>query len=256
MLDLLIVMTATEHPFHESTFFRHWTIATTLGLGLGTLLGWYVPRLALAGANGLEQALAFVIPNQGLGQVILTLPSYLVTTTSVGTIIGLCLSLGQGVVLRKWEVPWARAWLVAGGMGAGLSYILMAALNVLAILFDPDPRLLKGLADSGLWIGVIMGITQWRVLRTYAAHTGWWIAVSAGVWGTGSILNRWIGHHAANAISSLLTQILRRGFGREIAAFFRFFAPGQVILWIIAGVIGGVITAKVLAWLMENQLKS
>ncbi len=249
-------MSDPDHLFHKTTFLRDWMIATTLGLILGNLMSWYIPRLALVGAKGLEHALAMIIPHQGLGAVMLTIPSYLVTTTSVGTIIALCLCLTQWVVLRKWKVSWAREWLVAGGIGAVLSYLLMASLNILAILLDPDPRLLKGMADSGLWIGAIVGGAQWQVLRKYSAQAKWWVLVSAGIWGTGSILNRLVGQKAANVMGSLLAELLQMEFGGKSAIVLRPFVMGEMVLWIIAGVVSGLVTWKMLGWLMKNQLES
>lgn len=256
MLDSLSLKPMVDTlPFQdEKPFLRDWLIATTLGLIVGMMMSWYIPRSALDVANWIEAGLLNGIPNQGVGQVIRTLPSYVVTTTSVGAVVGVFLGIAQWMALRRLSVPWARKWLLASVAGAVVSYLLMAAFNILGILLDPANGLLKGLADSGLWIGVIMGIAQWRVLRKVTPHAVWWIAVAIGIWAAGSSLNHFFGRQIVNLISSSLAVFIRREFGMSNLGGVRFFTMGQVVMWSIGGAMGGFITGKVLVWLVRKPL--
>ena len=242
-------MLDTDHPFRDRTFLRDWIIATTLGLMVGMMMSWYIPRSTLDVANWIEAGLLNGIPNQGVGQVIRTLPSFVVTTTSVGAVVGVFLGIAQWMALRRLSVPWAREWLWASVAGAVVSYLLMAAFNILGILLDPVNGLLKGLADSGLWIGVIMGLAQWLVLRKVTPHAGWWIPVALGIWAAGSTLNHFFGRQIVNWMSSSLAIFARTGFGLRNLGGVRFFTMGQIVMWSIEGVIGGFISGKVLGWL-------
>ncbi|HNB52820.1 MAG TPA: hypothetical protein PK530_12800 [Anaerolineales bacterium] len=241
-------------PLHTFRFLRDWIIASILAFIAGTVLSWYTARVGLNLAEMLKSFLRMFIPDQGVGTVVLSLPKYVVTTTNVGAVVGACLSLGQGWVLNRW-VPWAKEWLQASLVGAALSYVLMAALNILAILLDPDPRLLKGLADTGLWIGVIMGLAQWRVLRKYTSNAFWWVIASVGLWTAGSTLNHFWGQRLVRFLSGVLVLGLRRLLGIRNAGALRPFALVQVLLWTFVSGVWGFIAGKVLAWLVSQPLE-
>lgn len=239
---------------YNRTFLRDWVLASILALMAGTVFSWYSIRVGRDAAEWLTAGMRAFMPHQRLGQVILSLPVYLATTTNVGAVVALCLALGQGWVLRKW-VPWAGEWLKASFAGAGLSYIWMAVLNVLAIFLDPDPHLLKGLADSGLWIGVIMGLAQWRVLRKYTPHAFWWVVVSVGLWSAGSTLNHLWGPQVVSFFSKGLVILLRRWFGIRKVWALRPFVLVQFGMWGIAGALWGWIAGKVLARLLVKPVQ-
>ncbi|GAB4579358.1 MAG: hypothetical protein Fur0022_20960 [Anaerolineales bacterium] len=239
-------------PFHDNRFLRAWILASILALITGTLVSWYTARFGLDFAELLKSGMRTLIPNRGVGEVVLSLPVYIVTTTSVGAMVGVSMALAQWLVLRKW-VGWAREWLVASLTGAVLSYVGMAALNILAILVDPDPRLLKGLADSGFWLGAIMGIAQWRVLRKYTPAAFWWIVASVLLWGAGSTFNHLWGPQFLRFVSGLLAMFIRRVLHIRNAGALRLYPIAQLGMWVIAGAIGGGIAGKLLAWLMQKQ---
>jgi hypothetical protein len=244
-------MQVTNDPFHNNQFIREWMLASTLALLVGTVLSWYSVRLGVDIAEAARAALHLLIPNYGVGRVLLSLPVYLATTTSVGTVIGLCMAVGQWIVLQRW-VAWAREWLVASVGGALFSYGLMAVLNILAILFDPDPRLLKGVSDSGLWMGAIMGIAQWRVLRKHTSAAFWWILVSVGLWSLTATLSHLWGQRLVHFASNLLVRLLQRGFGIRNAGALRPFALVQLSMWVGVGAVWGLVAGKVLAWLPKK----
>ncbi|NUM47296.1 MAG: hypothetical protein HUU38_21565 [Anaerolineales bacterium] len=247
-------MLKTDDPFYDNRFIRNWVLASILALITGTLVSWYSARWGLDLAELLKAGMRTFVPNQGVGEVVLSLPVYIVTTTSVGAMVGVSMAFAQWLVLRKW-VNWAKEWLVASLLGALLSYAGMAALNILAILLDPDPRLLKAIADSGFWLGAIMGLAQWRVLRKYTSSAFWWIVASVGLWGLGSTLNHLWGQQVIRFVSGLMSLFLRRGLGLRGAGALRLFTIAQLGLWTVAGAIGGGIAGKLLAWLMHKPLK-
>jgi hypothetical protein len=241
------------HPLRKTPFLRNWIIATTLGLIAGTLASWYTARLALSAAQGLETALAVIIPNQGIGQVILALPTYLVKTTSVGTVVAIVVGISQWWVIHR-RFVWAREWLAASVTGAVASYLFMAGLNILAILLDPANGLLKGLADSGLWLGTIMGAAQWRVLRKHSRQALWWMVASIGIWGAGSTFTHLFGQQVAHVIGSSLAIVFRNGLGMRDLGGVKFFTIGQVVMWSLRGLISGFVTGKVWVWLVKQPL--
>jgi hypothetical protein len=244
--------TMKDIPYDEIGFLRQWIAGSVMGLVAGMWLSWHTPRISLDIAQILETALSNLFPGQGIGEVIRTLPTYLVTTTSVGSVIVLLLGFAQWVVLWRW-VPWAKEWLMACVAGAGGSYLLMAVMNILAILLDPITGLLKILADSGLWVGGITGVLQWFILRKYTKDARWWIVASIVVLGTGLAFMHYFGQPAANFLSSGMRFIIRRGMGLRNLAGIRFFVLGQILLWVTGGAIGGFITGKVWIWLAENS---
>lgn len=255
MLNSSTYMEETKALHKHRHFLSGWILFSILAIVAGMILSWYTARDGLFVARFMERLLAKIFPDQGVGALIISLPTYIVTTTDVGAVIGYCLSLGQWWVLRE-RVEWAREWLIAGLTGAALSYFLMAALNILAILIDPDPRLLKGIADSGFWMGGIMGLVQWQVLRQYDPKAYRWIFLSTILFGVGFTLNHIWGMQFTHILSRLLAIGLRRGLGiRAVTASSLFFWV-QMGEWIIAGYIGGIISGKLMAWFLEKSDKT
>lgn len=244
-------MTETLSPFDSEHFLRDWTLASILALIVGTMLSWYTARVGLVGARVLTTFMHTFIPDQGLGVVILSLPVYIVTTTGVGATVGMCVGLGQAWVLRG-RVAWAREWLVASLAGAGFAYLTMVALNILAILLDPDPRLLKWLEDSGLLIGIVMGPMQWRVLRKYVTNAPWWLITNVVLWTLGFTLNHLWGQRLAQWAGNLLAFVLRRGLGVRALGALRPFVLVQVGMWIVVGALWGLLSGTVMRGLLNQ----
>ncbi|MCB9136441.1 MAG: hypothetical protein H6636_13520 [Anaerolineales bacterium] len=247
-------MTETSHTFDSEHFLRDWTLASILALIAGMFLSWYTARFGLIGARVLTNFMHTFIPDQGLGEVILSLPLYIVTTTGVSAAVGMCVGVGQAWVLRG-RVAWSREWLVASLAGAALAYLTMVALNLLAILLDPDPRLLKWLEDSGLLIGVVMGTMQWRVLRKYQAEAYWWLVLSLVLWMVGATLNHLWGQRIAQWGGNLLGFVIRRGLGIRNVAILRPFVLAQVGMWSIVGALWGTLAGKVMTALLDHPAK-
>ena len=239
--------------FHnEKAFLRQWILASAIGLISGMWISWYTPRMALSAAQALEAFFTLLFPGSGVAEVIRTLPTYLVTTTHVGSVVIICLGLAQWWVLRRW-VGWADRWRTAMVAGAIVSYLLMAAMNILAILLDPVSGLLKVLADSGVWIGVLTGVFQWVMLRKHVAGILWWIVMSMLIWIMGLAFVHYFGRPVINILGSLLRTFIH-SLGVKGLGGVRFFTVGQILLWITGGVLGGVITGKVWIWVVNRTI--
>lgn len=240
--------------FDEDTFLRQWILASVIGLISGMWISWYTPRMALSLAEALEAFFTSLFPGSGVNEVVRTLPTYLVTITHVGAVIVICLGLAQWWVLRRWVV-WADKWGLALIAGAVVSYLLMAAMNILAILLDPITGLLKVLADSGVWIGVITGAFQWGMLRKHVKGVLWWIVVSIVIWIAGLAFMHYFGRTVINILSTLLRTFIR-GIGVKGLGTVRFFTVGQIFLWLTGGILGGLFTGKTWLWIAEKSHKS
>ena len=238
--------------YDENAFLRQWILASVIGLISGMWISWYTPRMALSAAQALEAFFTLLFPGAGVNEVIRTLPTYLVTTTHVESVVVICLGLAQWWVLRRWVV-WADKWWMAMVAGAIVSYLLMAAMNILAILLDPVTGFLKVLADSGVWIGVITGVMQWGMLRKHVAGASWWIVMSVAIWVMGLAFLHYFGRPTINILSSLL-RTFTRGFGVKGLGGVRFFTVGQILLWITGGILGGGITGKIWVWMVNRTI--
>ena len=95
--------------------------------------------------------------------------------------------------LRAWLL-WVVACVVGSGLGIGLAW------SVGSLVFEIEPRqqggmrMLFGPLDAALFYalaGVVLGITQWLVLRPHVSSAGWWVlavTVASVLFGEFSVL--------------------------------------------------------------------
>ncbi|GEM_PF-6835395 len=231
----------------SNKFLSRWLTATIASVIFGSWMTWYTPRIARVLAARVVYLIPDWVTRHRIGQVISTLPDYVATTTSVGAVIVMSVGVVQWLVLRKWA-DWAKSWLVATLAGAVLSYLALLSFNLVAILIDPNPAVAKGLANSGLLVGVALGVTQWNTLRKWAHSAEWWLIISVGAWVGSAVLEHLIGSPLAQTISALSALMMRKVLGAGSFLGLRPFLIGQMSLWALRGSIIGVATGKGLQW--------
>ena len=118
----------------------------------------------------------------------------LMITIQGPSIVGLLLSswmvgLGQGWVLRP-HMRHGNRWLWATTLGLVISFYTGMILGwmLIASLTQAQAAIavqwFSGLM-SGLWVGSVMGLAQWWVLRRHCRHSWVWVPGSALAWGLG-----------------------------------------------------------------------
>jgi hypothetical protein len=140
-----------------------WLFTSTLGMGLGWVLGWQV---------------SFIIPG-------------VFSTVMLGAVAGLILGTLQWLVMRS-QFQGSALWILATAAGWGVGFPVGVAL---AQGF--------GLADwaFGLTIGAVTGavtgISQWLFLSRRSLRAGWWIPLSVFALASGLVYYRadaaWLG---------------------------------------------------------------
>lgn len=91
-------------------------------------------------------------------------------------------------------------WLVATSVSWGVGTVLYTALNLGA------PGGIGEVVGETLW-GLLLGISQWLVLRWWLERAGWWVLASAGGWllavSVGVALQNLLGENVGGLIYTL-----------------------------------------------------
>lgn len=186
----------------------------------------------------------------GIGMIAVTsaIASHLTTVNTVallhivGALEGIALGLAQWLVLRRYvkHVGW---WILATMIGAIAAWLIGLQVTVILILIfsksafvTTSAALLKAVFGLGVWVGTVLGFSQWLVLRTHVRRGALWIVANAFAWGVG-LLVAWVGATLVNP-GELRFEIALVGI-----------ATGVTI-----GVVVGAITGLVLIWLLKPRL--
>jgi hypothetical protein len=140
-----------------------WLFTSTIGMGLGWVLGWQ---------------LSFLIPG-------------VFSTVMLGAAVGLILGALQWPVLRiqfqnsgLWILHTAAGW----GVGFALGVFIVQSFGLIDWLF--------GLV-LGVIVGAVVGISQWLFLARRTPKAGWWVPVSVFSLASGLVYYRaeapWLG---------------------------------------------------------------
>ncbi|MCL4265681.1 MAG: hypothetical protein KJ069_20885 [Anaerolineae bacterium] len=141
------------------SFFLRWVTAVTITMILA-VMGAFVSMWSIG-----------EVVQQAWGDMVMAI----VVGAIFGGLLGLGISLGQGIVLRSYGIPFGR-WLgqttLASMVGTAISFLVMFSL------FDLDnmPEVLVGLAIA-LSLGPPMGMVQWRLLKPHMAQAQLWIPI-------------------------------------------------------------------------------
>ena len=94
-------------------------------------------------------------------------------------VLGVGVAVLQGLVLHR-HLAQAGWWILATGVAAVLGGIavLAATADVLYITRGIEVSSVASIALSVLGSGLLVGCSQWLILRRHVARAGWWIPVS------------------------------------------------------------------------------
>jgi hypothetical protein len=113
----------------------------------------------------------------------------------VGALQGAALGVAQWLVLRRYvkHVGW---WIGATALGAIAAWLIGLQVSVILILIffngsmfiKTSAALLTAVFLLGAWVGTVLGVAQWLVLRTHVRNGALWIVVNALAWGIGLLV--------------------------------------------------------------------
>ncbi|PSB26258.1 hypothetical protein C7B82_20275 [Stenomitos frigidus ULC18] len=173
-------------------------------------------------------------------------PELVAVLHTVGLLQGIVLGFAQWLVLRryikhvgKWiamtAIAVAIAWLVGIKAIALLSFFLV--LDHTGTVEMKTLALARGVFLMGAWVGSVLGLAQWLVLREHIRRAGWWVFANAIAWACGLLV--------AFAGTTFMT------FDRfDLATALAGAATG-----LAAGAVVGGITGIALLWLLRPRLK-
>lgn len=161
----------------------------------------------------------------------------------IGALEGAALGFTQWLVLRHYirHVGW---WILATTIGAIVAWLVGIKVSVLLLLvfFDgsianPLPAALLGAVFwLGVWVGAVLGLAQWLVLRTHVRRGALWVLANAIAWGLGLP----IAFFSAN-----LVQVGEFGTETVMVGV----ATGATV-----GTVIGAVTGAALLWLLKPRL--
>jgi hypothetical protein len=99
---------------------------------------------------------------------------------------GAFVGASQWLVLQR-RVTISKWWIVATSTGASLFFAIFVAAHFQTIFIVGAPvstlinRLNLGLV-SGLVLGILIGFSQWLILRRHSKRAGWWLAANIFAW--------------------------------------------------------------------------
>jgi hypothetical protein len=158
-------------------FWLRWVVANAAGelFGLGPVafVGILAVRV-LAEGGGMEAVVGLVL------------------FTLLGAFEGAVVGLAQWLLLRR-RLPnlGRRSWVlatVAGAIAAWFLGMLPGTAMSLAGSAGSEPPDLDGAgvfimaAGTGLVLGAVLAVPQWRVLRRFVRGAGWWVPANAVAW--------------------------------------------------------------------------
>jgi hypothetical protein len=155
----------------------------------------------------------------------------------------MALGFTQWLVLRRYikHMGW---WVVATGIGAIIAWLvgLQVIVMLTLIFFDgvvTEPTsfaLLKAVFFLGAWVGAVLGLAQWFVLRTHVRKGITWVAANALAWGVAlpiALMGATLAQPGEFTVQTALIGV----------------ATGAT-----AGVVVGAITGMTLVWLLKPRL--
>lgn len=161
----------------------------------------------------------------------------------VGALEGAVLGFTQWLVLRHYvkHVGW---WVLTTSIGSLVAWLIGLKMSVMLIFIFFDGAMsvpssaafLKAVFLLGAWVGAVLGVAQWLVLRTHVRRGGLWIVANAVAWGLGLLI-------------AFMGATLVRPGKLELETALVGLATGTT-----AGAVIGRITGIALLWLLKPRL--
>lgn len=108
---------------------------------------------------------------------------YYIIWASVLLILGAVIAATQWLVLRRYFSGVAR-WIVVSSVGFMVGQLVAFPLKIRDLYVGTSGFQLDEIA-YGATLGILLGISQWFVMRTWVNHAGWWVLGSAIGWTLG-----------------------------------------------------------------------
>jgi len=167
----------SHHPFlkYDSwMLWEWWVFATVIGIFIGIAVVAGIS--AIAGQAGATNNMTMFLH-------------------IAGVLAGASLGFSQWLVLRRY-IKHIRWWIVATAIGAIVAWLIGLKVVVVLILIFLDggtvevlsPRLLAAILLLGAWIGAVLGLAQWFVLRPHVRKALLWVFANALAWSVGFLL--------------------------------------------------------------------
>lgn len=153
--------------------------------------GW-VGVMAIAELIGLGIALvgSAIVNSLGMGSAV-------VVFHLVGLLEGIVLGVAQWLILHRY-VKRIRAWIFVTAIATLLAWLIglqVSALLVFSTTLNPALTaatkaqiFLKGVLFLGAWVGGVLGLAQWFVLKAHIRQAALWIVANAFAWSLGLVI--------------------------------------------------------------------
>ncbi len=159
-----------------------------------TLLEWWVLATIVGGVIGIGIASVASIMANTLGPINAPI-NVVMLLHVVGALEGMALGFTQWLVLRRY-IKHVGGWIVATSIGAIAAWLIgLKVIVVLTLIFfngvmaETTPlALLKSVFWLGTWMGAVVGLAQWLVLRTHVRRGIIWVLANALAWGLGLLV--------------------------------------------------------------------
>jgi hypothetical protein len=242
----------TEILQNIKTFrFPLWTLGvggTTAGWALGILPAMILITGAMSNGNMTDHATeSSIVTNIFLG--ICVLAGFVLAS-------GVAVAGSQWLVLRERLPTIADIWLSRGVISIGLGWFVGWIGSIQPFNTSHGDDKLGAFVISGIiigaTIGLIVGISQWRLLRQQLRHAEWWLAASLLGWISALVLY-WLVYRAAGGpFETVVTSYYEGGFWPKTVD-----APGAMPAmfagWIVGGLVLGIITGGTMKLLMRHE---
>lgn len=153
----MITEPETTEEFRWWWFWLQWVLASSVGMLVGFVAGFFLTGLAVEALLG-ETADA-ILGEDG--------PAFFIALTFAFTSAGAGLGILQWLTLRR-HVPVAGRWVLGSTLGFAAVAALFGALS--GVVSEAANEIVHNSLG-----GMVAGTIQWRILRPHMANAGWWI---------------------------------------------------------------------------------
>lgn len=169
----------------NKAFILLWTITSVIGWSVGMFMSQTIfivllKFLIVGPLFDIPSAFSFLPGVNEFSGILMLAVSLMVNWSFIGVPV-----TGLQWLILKHRVIWADYWFASVGgwtLGGGLSGIWLGATLLLSYQSKDLLQINKVI------IGIIIGFSQWLILRKYYFRAGWWIFLCGGIWAFGHIV--------------------------------------------------------------------